>query len=513
MHKLMMTGFSLLGASQLSMLVWIGFQGGLGAPVPAPGAWVVSSPAPVHMVASPAADQTAATTLNFPPVGTLSLYGDTKSPDYFAIFLSGDGGWNKGVVDMARALAADGRTLVAGVDVVKYSKKLQSDPAEKCLYPAGDMENLSEFVQKKLGFPRYLKPLLVGYSSGASMTYGLLCQAPAGTFKGGVALGFCPDILLKKPLCEGSGKLTMHPRKDGLGFDFNKLVAPGAPLEVLQGEMDQDCICENTCAFFDRTPQVKLTLLPKVGHGFSVTKNWMPQFKQAFARVEQAAAANTPGASRTAAPLPAAADLPIVVTPAADNPNQPLALFLSGDGGWTDFDQQICNHLSARGLPVMGLNCQSYFWKKKTPEQATADLAPVLRQYLKTWNRQKFMLIGYSFGANVAPFILNRLPADLREKAQSVVLLSPDVRGDFEIHVAAMLGKSMGGYDVAAEIRSLKSPSVWCVSGAQEPNDLQAVLRGASPAPRFEKLPGSHHYNNDAVKVAGLIAGAVESKP
>ncbi|HRI60429.1 MAG TPA: AcvB/VirJ family lysyl-phosphatidylglycerol hydrolase, partial [Saprospiraceae bacterium] len=178
--------------------------------------------------------------------------------------------------------------------------------------------------------------------------------------------------------------------------------------------------------------------------------------------------------------------------------------FISGDGGWTGFDQQICDQLAAKHLPVVGLNSQSYFWKKKTPEQTVADLAPVIRQYLAAWGKSKLMLVGYSFGANVVPFIQNRLPDDLRGKVQSVVLLSPETKGDFEIHVAGMLGKGGGPYNVVAEVRSLQQTAVLCVCGDEEDNDVQTALQGAAHV-RFEKIPGSHHYNNDAAKVAAMI--------
>lgn len=466
--------------------------------------------------------------LDFPPVGIITLYGNTRQPDPFVIFLSGDGGWNKGVIDMAESLAADGHTLVAGVDLVKYYKNLQALSKAHCLYPAGDMENLSQFVQKQLRLPSYEKPLLIGYSSGATLTYGLLCQAPSGTFRGGVVLGFCPDIQLKNPLCTGSGHLTMKRRTDGKGYDLSPLVAPSAPLEVLQGEIDQDCLCEQTCAFFDHTEHVHVVRLPQVGHGFSVTRNWLPQFRQAVTAVCQT---TRPPSCATApkpktnmgltGPLPStpasptegnAAELPMVYTPASTlDPALPFAFFLSGDGGWTGFDQQISDQLATRGVSVAGLNCQSYFWQKKTPEQTAADLAPVLRQCLHDWKKEKFSLVGYSFGANVAPFVLNRLPEDLRKKCQSLILLSPDPYGDFEIHVAAMLGKSVGHYDVAAEIRGLKTPPVCIIRGMQEGTEMQQALSHTAQTLRFEQLPGSHHYDNDAHRVADAVHTCLKS--
>jgi type IV secretory pathway VirJ component len=38
----------------------------------------------------------------------------------------------------------------------------------------------------------------------------------------------------------------------------------------------------------------------------------------------------------------------------------------------------------------------------------------VIRQYLAAWNKSRVLLVGYSFGADTLPFIVNRLPADLR---------------------------------------------------------------------------------------------------
>ncbi len=451
--------------------------------------------------------------LNYPAVGKLKLYGNLSHPSTMVLFLSGDGGWNNAVTDMAKAITQDGQTLVVGIDIVKYYKKLQTS-TEKCFYPAGDMENVSEFVQKELQLPHYLKPVLTGYSSGATLTYALLCQAPVGTFQGGIVLGFCPDVQLDKPLCEGSGKLTMTHRKDGKGFDFTTGIAPAVPLEVLHGELDQNCDCQKTCDFFQHTAKVNVARMPKIGHGFSVVKNWLPQYQKSLAHILAVAEHPTGAGSPNRVPIATASlgtaavtgntDLPLSITPTLPDNAAPMVFFLSGDGGWTSFDQQICDQLAAKHLPTVGLNCQSYFWKKKTPEQTVADLAPVIRQYLQTWNKSKFLLVGYSFGANVAPFFEQYLPADLRNKVQYMVLLAPDTKGDFEIHIAGMLGNGGGPYDVAAALRNLTGIPVLCISGDQEGDDMQHALKGVSHV-RFEKIPGSHHFNNDALKVADRI--------
>lgn len=437
-------------------------------------------------------------TLEYPSVGTVMLYGNFDTPQQVVLFLSGDGGWDKVATDLATALAQDGKDLIVGVDLVKYYDKLHQRSGN-CLYPAGDMENLSEFAQKQLHFNEYHKPVLAGYSAGATLVYALLCQAPTGTFQGGVVLGFCPEVETGKPFCEGSGHLTMKPRKDGKGFDFDDRPAPAVPLEVLHGDQDQVCDAKIAGDFFNGMPNVRVTMLSKVGHGFARKESWLPQFRKSFNRlIQNISGVNVAGSQDKS-------DLPLNFTEAASDDSTPLVLFLSGDGGWTGFDQEICNGLAEKHWPCVGLNAQRYFWKKKTPEQTVADLAPVIRQYLQQWGRKKWVIVGYSFGADVAPFICNHLPQDLSKTLSGLALLSPDTKGDFEIHVSGMMGFSGGAYDVAGAVKQLNPAiPVLCVRGATEENSMQEALP-ESGAVHWVQIPGSHHYNNDAKHVANTI--------
>jgi type IV secretory pathway VirJ component len=139
--------------------------------------------------------------ISFGMFGEIIIYMPATTPDAVVIFVSGDGGWNKGVVDMANQIVSQG-ALVAGVDIEHYYTNCKRQK-NKCYYPAGDLEELSMVIQKKYKLKQYLKPILVGYSSGATLVYGALAQAPANTFKGVISLGFCPDIEIDKPLCNG----------------------------------------------------------------------------------------------------------------------------------------------------------------------------------------------------------------------------------------------------------------------------------------------------------------------
>ena len=130
---------------------------------------------------------------------------------------------------MARALAGLD-ALVAGIDNTAYLKQLQST-SEACSYPAEDFEGLSQYLLRHYGFTDYVVPVLGGYSSGATLVYATLAQAPPNTFRGGMSLGFCPDLPLTRPLCHGSGLKSMT-GPHGKGYSFKPapdLPPPGAP--------------------------------------------------------------------------------------------------------------------------------------------------------------------------------------------------------------------------------------------------------------------------------------------
>ena len=223
--------------------------------------------------------------------GKVTVYRPAGEPRDLVLFLSGDGGWNLGVVAMAERLAARG-AVVAGIDIRHYLAELEQ-AEEPCVSPAVDAETLSRDLQAELALPPTLTPTLVGYSSGATLVYATLAQAPAGLFKGALSLGFCPDLDLRKPLCKGSG-IESTPRLDRKGVlkgvDFLPVSSLHGRWIALQGQTDQVCPAPATEKFIAMVPGADLVLLPKVGHGYSVERNWVPQYEAAFERITRGAA-------------------------------------------------------------------------------------------------------------------------------------------------------------------------------------------------------------------------------
>jgi len=221
--------------------------------------------------------------------GTISIERGAGEPRDVVLFPSGDGGWNLGVVSMARRLADKG-AIVAGIDIRHYLAQLEKS-SDECVSPAADFEDLSRYLQAKLGLKHYLQPTLVGYSSGATLVYATLVQAPDGLFKGALSIAFCPDLDLKKPLCKGSG-IEATPRRDAKGqlkgVDFLPAKKLSGKWISLQGELDQVCPAPATQQFIATVPGAGIVMLPKVGHGYSVEKNWVPQYEAAYERITAA---------------------------------------------------------------------------------------------------------------------------------------------------------------------------------------------------------------------------------
>jgi type IV secretory pathway VirJ component len=434
--------------------------------------------------------------LSFGQFGQVSIYRTGPNPKAVVVFLSGEQGWGGAEETMAQGLAGLD-ALVIGVDFNVYHRKL-SHSDDACLYPAGSLENLSKLVQKKLGLPRYMPPIVVGYGASAPLAYASLAQAPAGTFLGAISLGFCPELALSRLLCEGSGLA-------------NKL-APGGAVKLLPAaRLEQPWIavvpegaapCAAAArAFAGQVPGAALVALPPPRHGASEALRWMARLKQSYLRLYNAADLQRPPESATLRQLP---DLPLLELPANGAVGDALAVMVSGDGGWTGVDRQIAGVLAERGMPVVGVNTLQYFWTPRTPEKAAADLARILRTYLPAWHRQEAVLIGYSLGAEVLPFMAGRLPADLLAKVRMVTLMGPGRTTSFEFRESEMRGHGGGqNLPVLPELKKLKDKTVLCMYGEREKDDSLCTQSGADV--KAVNVTGGHYLGDDFKAVAEQV--------
>lgn len=188
--------------------------------------------------------------------------------------------------------------------------------------------------------------------------------------------------------------------------------------------------------------------------------------------------------------------------------NRELVIYLTGDGGWNSFNQQMVQEIEKQGYGVVALNTRKYFWSEKTPIGFANDFEKLSNYYLKEWGKSSLIIVGYSFGADVAGFLPNRLSVELKNKIKKMVLLSPSASTDFIIRLSDMMGGNENinrKYKVGAEIEKVGLPVV-CIFGIDEVMSLKNQLENNKNL-IINELTGDHRYNNNfslVLKMMGL---------
>ena len=433
------------------------------------------------------AAQCGAETLSHGRFENLAIYRPGGEVQRVVLFLSGEQGWNEQLSRSAQLLASQG-ALVAGIDSRALFANLERDGAE-CVYPDGDLENLSHFLQAYYRLPSYEPSVLVGYGSGATLTYAMVAQAPAETFAGGVSIDFCPELRLRKRLCEANSLHTVPVAKERSLLVPDKLEAQWI---VLQSPAKRACRPAVTQRFVDGAPGSQLVPVSQDRK----SGNWEAALLTAVQRLD-------PPPRKRATPPPAElAGLPIVEVP-AKRAGTTLAILISGDGGWAGIDKAVSASLAEKGIAVVGIDSLRYFWKERTPQSTAADVDRIVNHYLDAWDRNDVLLIGYSQGADILPFVVNRLPAATRARVRLAALLGLGERAVFEFRLANWLTQSDDGLPIAPELQRMANVRALCVYSDE--GDESSCPDAASSTLRAVNLPGGHHFGGDYDRVAALI--------
>ena len=213
----------------------------------------------------------------------------------------------------------------------------------------------------------------------------------------------------------------------------------------------------------------------------------------------------TLGCSRT--------QLPTVAVP-ADEPGQLyVALIISGDGGWARMDEELAAYLGRNGIPTIGLNSLRYFWFARSRAEIGEALTEMLEQADRKWPGREFILIGFSRGAGVLPFMLEELSTPLRRRVVRVALLSPAVATRFEFRIRDWWSDSPspGAYPLAPAIKSLRGMDVLCLYGRE---DSQALCPHLPPGvASVIAFPGAHHLHDEYAEIGSTILAGLPQSP
>ncbi len=410
-------------------------------------------------------------------------YGDVRlalpkgTPRGYVVLYSDAGGWKAD--DQARldALAGAG-ALAVGVDTDAYLARVASVPAD-CDQLVGDTEGLSRRLQREHAGAEYFYPLLVGVGEGGALAGAILAQAPGATLGGAVSVdpwsvletshGFCPRVVTRDDAGE---RLTF--RLPILKEFWTVALTPD--------------ITSAARAHFESL----VTVAPQIDVRAIDT----------FPRPSALAAIVAP--HLVPDDFDNVANLPLIELPAA-SPSRLMAVFLSGDGGWRDIDKTIGENLQSLGVNVIGWDSVRYFWRKKTPEETAADLAAVISTYSAKWRASKIALIGFSFGADVLPFLYDRLRPGLKRHIAMLSLLSAGQAADWEIRVVGWLGAgpSAEATPLAPALKPIAGRLIQCFYGVEDTGSSCPQM--ASLGAEVIEKQGSHHFDGDYALMARQI--------
>jgi type IV secretory pathway VirJ component len=390
----------------------------------------------------------------------------------FVVLFSASTGWTAADQQAADRLSQQDM-LVVGVDTARYAATLAAIQ-EACHHLVGDAEAISHQLQRELGGATYFTPIIAGAGEGGLLAEQLLSAAPSNTIGGAISVDPAPTLDSRFNPCPPDPNM-MHDRGLPGFWALGTTATLAAPVQSLVARLRQD--------------GARLVL---------------QDFPSGTTESSMLLALSEPHLGSRAPDEGDISDLPLVELPAANATNM-LAIVISGDGGWRDLDKTIARDLQGWGVSVVGLDSLRYFWSKRTPEQTANDLTRIIRFYTAHWHARSIALIGYSFGADVLPFVYNRLPARERDEVALLALLGFARAADFEIRVTGWLGMppSSAALPVQSEIAKVPPTLVQCFYGEDEDDTVCPELRQLRMA--VIRTSGGHHFGHDYERLARTI--------
>jgi type IV secretory pathway VirJ component len=428
------------------------------------------------LIALAVASLAGAETLDLPRLGRVALIDSSGTPSGVVILFSDIGSKDPTPPESLRALAEAGQA-VAVVNTDQYLVALDRTGSE-CLRPSDDLAALKSRLFQRLHLAPDASAVLAGAGSAGALAYAALAQSEAGQFSGAVSFQLNPELPGPHPLCPGAPYA-----KTTAGFRYLPVDHLNGFWRIATSSPDDEALRP----YARNQPEIIFPLRDYddlTSAVISVLADRKHPSQDVSSGIE---------------------DLPLVLLPSV-HPGRTMAIIYSGDGGWRDLDKQIGEELQKAGMPVVGVDTLRGFWHRQTPEAAAKGLSRIIAYFVQAWNTPDVLLIGYSFGADVIPFMVNRLKPSAREHIRLISLLGLSHDAVFEIHVSGWLGRSSSSDALALspELRKLDPSRVQCFFGVEEQDESGCTdpsLAGAEVI----KTAGGHHFDGDYGKLARTI--------
>jgi type IV secretory pathway VirJ component len=420
----------------------------------------------------------------YPGIGeVLHLHQETAQKGVL-LLLSDEEGIGKELQQQAQIYAAKSY-WVSLID----SRNLQRMSAEGCLSLPQQFHALVTDITARQPQLRGLKPMLLGKGIGAGFSYIALAQSPVGSYHAGLSVDFCPTLTTAMPICAERALES----EEWLGQ--HKLL-PNANLAAswyLFQTAKANCEASAVQDFIQALPTAKWNALGNDAHRLTqeldAMLNWLdPRLNS------QTASSNQTG------------KYPLVeVIPDQAGSQDYFVLLLTGDGGWAELDKRLAEHFAQAGIATVGFDALSYFWRKRHPHEVSAAINEVLNDYLHKWSKSRVVLVGYSFGADVLPYVIEGLPAVQRGRIKHASYLGLSAYAHFEFYLTNWLSSETrkSDYPTRVALERLTQVPGSCVAGTEDSSSICSQLNSNNLA--VIMLPGDHHYAGDYRRLAETL--------
>ena len=390
----------------------------------------------------------------------------------FMVLFSQLSGWTAADQQTADALSVHD-ILVVGVDTKRYLTTLAATP-EACHGLFNDVTAISGQLQREQSAGAYSTPIVAGIGDSGLIAEQVLSGAPSNTIAGAISID---------PTANTDPRVKSCPPTPTILHDAG---LPGFWSLGATTELD---------------PSVDMTIAGLRQAGAHIE---LKHFGSDTTESAMLLALSEPHLGLQERDEIDVSSLPLIELP-APRPSNMLAVVISGDGGWHDLDQTIAHDLQDWGVSVVGIDSLRYFWSKKSPQETALAVDNVIRTYAARWHASSVALIGYSFGADVLPFVYNRMPARERGNIKLMALLGFSNAADFEIHITGWLGlpPSAAALPEQPEISKVPPGVVQCFYGEDETDLMCSELAKLNMA--VIRTPGGHHFGQDYQHLAHVI--------
>jgi type IV secretory pathway VirJ component len=194
-------------------------------------------------------------------------------------------------------------------------------------------------------------------------------------------------------------------------------------------------------------------------------------------------------------------NMPVIESRSEGQQDYYVILF-TGNGGWKPLVKAITQYLNSQDVSVVAINSYKYFRSEKKPEQIACDLEGIIDRYNIKWNMGKVVLLGYSMGAEVIPFAVNRLDKKYTDMLQDIVMIAPWQKATFKDKWIDHLIDIDKGFDINVEIDKMEYKNAFIIC---DDNKISLCHEQLDNKIDPEVLEGGHHFGGDYLRLSKLI--------